>query len=123
MSSEKLSYPLTKVDETSYIEGYWRSSYEKNYPFPKPTDQPVDSDFLSALKDMMSTNQCNLYRGFSFCRLCNECNGSGEYQVTGTLDNLRVQFTFPDGILHYYTEHNVQPSKEFKKFVLDNSKP
>lgn len=134
--------PLTIVGENKYIEGYWfeEDSYKgKHYPFPKSTDIKVNDGFLQKLKNIMDKCKCNQcdglgfdesgsdcehcqesnykytkYLGFSSCRICNEHNGIAEYTI---IDN-GIEFTFPSGILHYYEDHNVQPSTKFYDFVM-----
>lgn len=71
-------YPLTKLDNNNFIEGYWSSvqSYEgdedENYPFPQATDIPVDNEFLTKLNNVIKQHECDKigYFGFSCCRLC-----------------------------------------------------
>jgi hypothetical protein len=37
----------------------------------------------------------------------------------GKLNGEHVKFIVPEGLRHYYTEHNVQPSKEFYQFITE----
>lgn len=122
-------YPLTKLKDNSFVEGYWfsnDSNESKHYPFPKATSEPVDPNFIDKLETIMSfgltgsskqtDNRVTIesYFGSSECRLCGCSNGSQEF----TLVNNGTTFRVPNGILHYYKDHNVQPSYEFYQFVL-----
>ena len=118
-----MSSPLTKVSDTEYVEGYWYSEDKdyKLYPKPLPTNNPVDPIFLSKLKLITSSIENGkvgsfvYYRGFSPCRLCDyKYNGAKEYKFT--LDG--ITYRYPEGLLHYYEKHNVQPSKEFYDVVM-----
>ena len=44
-------------------------------------------------------------------------NGNKEYSYTIK----DITFYIPEGLRHYYTEHNVHPSDKFRKFVEDVS--
>jgi len=133
------SYPLTKISSTQFIEGYWRphvtrSNEEDNdseaYPFPVNSGKEVDKDFLVKLGKIMNiinydektidttgkiTLSCLQYKGYSFCRLCdNNKNGSSDY----ILKKGNHRYTFPQGVMHYYKEHHVQPSDEFYELIM-----
>ena len=112
-----LSYPLTKISDNEYIEGYWFQSVytDKLYPFPKSTTEKVDVAFIEALQKTTDNiaNNITHYCGFSSCRLCKSHNGNKEYSITKN----GILFRYPEGLIHYYTEHNVQPSKEFYDFI------
>lgn len=122
-------YPLTKVSEMEYIEGYWYDSDypEKLYPFPKETDIMVDYEFLEKLDKVMQHmwvdrfklggSNCVVrdYMGYSKCRLCGINNGSEEYETKYK----NIIYKFPGGIKHYYEKHNVHPSKEFMEFIMN----
>jgi hypothetical protein len=110
-------YPLTKKNVNEYVEGYWFNSNDEQrlLPFPKKTDVNVDTDFLEKLEITMSKYKPIMYFGPSGCRICNEYCGSLEYVI----NNDNVKFIFPEGIMHYYKEHNVQPSTEFKNFIMN----
>lgn len=111
--------PLSKIDDNNFIEGYWGTTSifynERKYPLPIVTDVAVDGIFLKKLEKVMANNICENFFGSSNCRVCGEKNGCGEY----TLVNGVVKFTVPEGIMHYYTVHNVHPSEEFYEFVMD----
>ena len=112
-------YPLTTKDG-SFIEGYWFSDdicspEAHNYPFPKETNIQVDENFLKKLSSITKewANE-KRYFGFSSCRICKKNNGSLEY----LLEKDGQTFRYPEGLLHYYVEHCVQPSSEFYDFVM-----
>jgi hypothetical protein len=127
-------YPLTKIREGHYVEGYWYAGTdaevslvvdgqkltcdmrEYQLPFPKQTETAVNEKFLQKLLEVQTAPSCKKedYFGFSGCRLCHKANGGTEYSVT----NNGQTFTFPSGLIHYYEEHNVQPSKEFYDFIM-----
>ena len=120
--SSPISYPLTKISDNKFIEGYWQTKSEClccngiKYPFPKSSDIKVDADFLYKLDTILAESDLvkkNEYFGSSECRLCKNSNGCTEY----TIKHNNMQFTFPSGLIHYYMIHNVQPSDEFKLFI------
>jgi hypothetical protein len=118
----KSNYPLTKIDENNFIEGYWFSddlySDNINYPFPiSEKNKNVSEDFLTKLHYLCNTlgNIKKDYQGGSQCRLCNEHCGGSEYKIKKN----DITFTFPNGIFHYYECHNVMPSNEFLQFIMD----
>jgi hypothetical protein len=122
------NYPLTKVNDKEYIEGYWFSNYIDNNKYPKPlaTDIKVDQKFIEKLKKMMNdienkkiNSQHMHYRGYSYCRLCSTAtfllhNGTTEYIFY--VDD--IKYRFPEGLIHYYVYHNVQPSAEFYNVIM-----
>lgn len=113
-------YPLTHNKDGSFTEGYWFEDYKydekaSKLPFPKTTNIPVDLKFLEKLQQILPICNSVGYCGYSLCRLCNKGNGDSEYD----LSYHDQHFRFPEGLIHYYTEHNVQPSAEFVKFVMN----
>jgi hypothetical protein len=62
------------------------------------------------------TENANEYLGSSYCRLC-DLNFNGNKELKLIKDN--ITFTFPEGLIHYYIQHNVEPSNEFKEFILN----
>lgn len=129
------NYPLTKINDKEYIEGYWKDIYHYNspgskYPFPPvplkgATD--VDAKFLDKIKNIIKDGKIkkdeddkhpvliHQYLGSSTCRLCDCSNGNEEYEVT---NDEGINFKFPSGLMHYYIEHKVQPSREFYDFIM-----
>ena len=115
-------YPLTKISENKFIEGYWfpleptDKDYDISYPKPISSIEPISIDFtnkLILLTNTVATTES--YYGSSTCRLCQCSNGSEEH----TLIFQEVQFIYPSGLIHYYKDHNVHPSKEFYNFVMN----
>jgi hypothetical protein len=106
-------------------EGYGYSECSPDYPMPLQTDVPVRQDFLDNLEILLGlmlepdqewSVSLNNYMGHSSCRLYDkDNNGSAEY----TISNNNVTFNVPCGIFHYYKDHNVQPSDDFLKFVMN----
>lgn len=116
-------YPLTKVSDNEFIEGYWfpdedpsDTDYDISYPKPLATNNPVPIEFINKLQLLTDTEaKKDSFWGSSSCRLCHCANGADEYTLTSN----NLKYIYPSGLMHYYTEHNVQPSKEFYNFVMD----
>lgn len=111
-------YPLTKLSDNKYVEGYWFNSISEQtstFPFPKETEKIVDINFLNKLKNCMSILKKIDYCGPSMCRICKQCNGNIEYEL---IEN-DVKYLFPEGVMHYYQDHNVQPSDEFYALIMN----
>ena len=123
-ATPKPGSPLYKVSDTAYVEGYWASLHpeydtentREKYNLPISTKMPVDPKFLSKLKKIMIKHESSAvsFRGLSDCRVCSKMNGSKEF----TLTNSQISFTFPEGIIHYYKDHGVQPSDKFHDFIV-----
>lgn len=121
-----ISYPLTKVSDTEFIEGYWQDYNEcgccnhLKYPYPINSGIHVDAVFLQNLEHIKKYCKVDYYFGSSFCRLCEAGVGGSEYSFKSDGKTYR----FPEGIIHYYTAHNVQPSDEFmeavEQYIVDN---
>ncbi len=127
--SEISNYPLTKINNNSFIEGYWMSNDEfkiihynndKNidtlYPYPLETNN-IDNDFIYELNNLISKCEKKSFLGPSNCRICNQPNGNSEYMFTVNNNS----FIFPEGYLHYIKKHGIVPSKEFKMAVLNKN--
>ena len=62
--SNSSSYPLTKISEDEYVEGYWISktrkyitpTSEQKYPFPKEGTIDVDNEFLTKLDAIIKSS-------------------------------------------------------------------
>jgi len=136
------NYPLTKIDEKNYAEGYWingqwcnqtkiwiKNNNEINneinnenimYPTPKPDIEAVSKEFIDKLKKLCETvffnTNINLksYMGNSYCRICGCENKNKEYHFKSG----DITFKMPEGMFHYYINHNIHPSKEFYDFVM-----
>lgn len=121
-----ISCPLTKVSDTEFIEGYWQEYNEcgccnkLKYPYPVNSGICVDPVFLQNLEHIKKYCKVDYYFGASFCRLCETAVGGSEYSFKSDGKTYR----FPEGIVHYYSQHNVQPSDEFmeavEQYVVDN---
>lgn len=112
------TYPLTKVSDSEFIEGYWfpSSSSDKDYPSPNVTNIPVDKIFLNKISLLTNKHAKELhYNGYSKCRICDCKNGNVEY----VLEKDGIKFRYPQGLTHYYEMHKVQPSKEFFDFIIN----
>lgn len=107
-------------------EGHWYSKREPHFPMPVHSDTPhpqkqeiLDTyDFLMSMPifDYTEANDwanghVKGYRGWSSCRCCQKHNGSREY-------NYR-DWAWPEGFRHYIADHNVIPTKDFLKEVLN----
>jgi hypothetical protein len=123
--------------EWSTIALHWIDDPNSNLPFPKPEKNEKDRDFINQLswimahikrckKAIKSEKNCagkkliddfgfdfESHLGNSKCRLCGNDNGNGEF----LLKKEEIIFRFPEGIHHYYEDHNVKPSSEFSNFV------
>jgi hypothetical protein len=115
-------YPLTKISETKFIEGYWfpnepsDADYDTLYPKPKNSAEPVPANFIEKLEFLTNTKaKKESFMGSSICRICECANGGDEY----TLVQQGTEFVYPSGLMHYYKDHNIQPSKEFYHFVMN----
>jgi hypothetical protein len=100
-------------NDTIHAEGYWYSDNEPWFPMPQPyLGLWLARDrFISKLKNLQLSAAETRYRGMSLCRLCKCVNGSSDFTAG--------DWTWPSGLLHYVENHNVRPSVEFEKFVLD----
>lgn len=135
IQTNNIFYPLTKINDNEFIEGYWITGYwceetnkwienidNTNYPKPESSNESISEEFIDKLKQLFNSEfthsniNCSSFMGYSECRLCGCCNGNSEYKLKNQ-DN--ITFTVPEGIIHYYKEHNVQPSKEFYDFVMN----
>ena len=54
------------------------------------------------------------YHGDSWCRVCNCRNGSHDYY--------RESFKYPEGYIHYITEHGIVPPRELIEAALEAAK-
>lgn len=100
------------MKKTKY-EGYWSSKEEPHFPTPVHNDKPfIDKDLVvEKIISVQSKLVERAYKGSSFCRCCGEKNGNGEFSHKGWI--------WPQGFLHYVIKHNVEPTKEFKKYILN----
>lgn len=114
-------YPLTKISDSKFIEGYWfptnpsDKDFDIGYPKPICQTKTVDINFINKFKLLNKKAESKSYFGSSNCRICNRVNGSNEF----ISKNDSIEFTYPEGLFHYYEDHNVHPSDEFYNFVMD----
>ncbi len=84
-----------------------------NLHFPMPIANSFNpkfkESFLEKLKKVECLSNRVSYMGQSDCRLCNNKNGSVEYE--------NGPWVWPSGYVHYIRDHNVAPSMDFYKFI------
>lgn len=97
------------------IEGYWWSTREPHFPKPEHSKIPFENknDIVNKLKAVQSNRRVRMthFKGISTCRCCKAANGSGEYS--------HKNWKWPEGLLHYIEVHNVKPSEQFIKEILN----
>jgi len=136
------SYPLTKINETYFLEGFWTNGFfckyynrffmnnecgnywikcknKQNitYPYPISSKIKIPDIFMNKFEQIINDTNIIIKDKInkSQCRLCGCENGSKEY----TLQKNNITFIVPEGIKHYYNDHCVHPSKEFYFFVMN----
>lgn len=156
------NYPLTKISDTEFVEGYWYNNQSddketRQYPFPKPEahlQRKNHDQFINKLKQLVDNKNVFVFSGMfgydesgekeykqisdgtqikfvhcmggSWCRLCqNSCNCDHEDKTTkrlggteGIIVKNNITYRFPEGVLHYYKDHDVQPSQEFFDLIM-----
>ena len=112
----KWSNPFTQKSDMLAYEGYWFSKSNENelYPIPISSKEQVDKEFLDKLDKKIITLNYDQNMGGSECRLCDKITGGDEYYFTHN----NMQIRFPNGLVHYYKEHNVHPSQEFYDIIM-----
>lgn len=105
-------------------EGFWWSKTEPHLPKPIALDYKWKgrAAFLKALRNVEARIDNDKYRrcrvshmkGWSNCRICEQKNGSTEYNLTV----LESTWEWPVGLLHYVERHNVRPSQSFIDFIM-----
>ena len=85
--------------------GYWYSKYEPQCPMPvenSASEEQVKQQ-LEIFQQFNSGEDEVFYRGWSRCRICEEVNGSSEFEkyVNGE------KYGIPSGLKHYIEDHNV----------------
>lgn len=97
-------------------EGFWYSIHEPTLPMPIPNQDPNPSEFIDKYiqvqNDLRSRGLMKMFKGLSPCRICGCKNGCIEFRIPD-------KWYFPIGLLHYLRDHNVRPSKEFERFIMD----
>jgi hypothetical protein len=59
----------------------------------------------------------SFYLGYSKCRICDENNGSSEFELTIKSNN--DIWVWPQGLVHYYKTHSVIPSRAFYDMIME----
>jgi hypothetical protein len=89
--------------------GYWKANVSEtsNYPYPVAnTGSKDDCELALALINVIERSATKIgYRGFSTCRICNQINGSQEYQA----GDMNFRMAMPAGYRHYIEDHKVMP--------------
>ena len=110
----RLDEPGAFEAEDIKFEGFWRARLDEESELAWPVsarDWPERSTFLSALTAVEATTERVGYRGFSMCRLCG-CRNGHESLTLG-------HWEWPTGFRHYVEAHDVRPSEEFVKFIME----
>jgi hypothetical protein len=111
--------PNNKMNNTKI--GFWKSGSEpeseSELPSPIISDNIYGDDFIKKCNEWSNVSvslydpRVVHYMGYSNCRICGELNGTKEFTYGG--------FTFPSGIFHYVTEHNIEIDEEFVQMILN----
>jgi hypothetical protein len=125
-SDKTMSKSTTFIETTTYVgEGFWRDSLDQPsslpYPHPHPQRQPGLDDFLRKLVQVEAGCLTEDSKApSSICCLCDvETSADNfDYVLIRTGD---LEVRWPMGLRHYYLEHNVVPSKEFRAIIMGTS--
>jgi hypothetical protein len=119
---EKFFDIMTKpetLDKSKYIQiGFWRSSDGKNFKDCPTIQEYTDYHWYGKEKEnvikylSLKHTVDGAYMGYSNCRVCGKINGNEEY-TDG-------KYVWPEGYLHYITEHNVIPPYSFILWCVEN---
>jgi hypothetical protein len=103
-------------------EGYWYADNKHDENYPKIESQinkiKINQEFLDQLKIVSKFGYWYSWMGYSSCRLCVKDN-NGDSDII-THDD---KYKFPSGLIHYFENHNVHPTKEFYDYVINYIKP
>ena len=131
--------PKSQSEENIFFEGYWakdqnpaKDEYKGKYPWPVPSSFPEKQVFLENLAEierhlysLQDQSRGNFeekyvisYRGLSECRLCNKLNGSKEFVLKNSGQNIN----WPEGYQHYVKDHDIKPSDKFLQIVMNFKK-
>lgn len=117
-----------QIPNHHHKEGFWYSEHEPYYPKPVSSSRSVDPAFLARLESVLAIGhlpfaeqdaihnaKIDHFKGSSCCRLCGRKNGSQTFNCKRN----GATWSFPQGIIHYYKDHHVQPSEPFRMFIMD----
>lgn len=119
-----IAFDREKMSDVAHhkVEGYWAKNHDdkSQFPFPKSHDEPFigQDEFVESLRKIEDSKSVKVesQKGSSPCRFGDRAaNGSQEYSVK--LKDTEVHW--PEGYLHYVVDHNVIPSREFFRFVIN----
>lgn len=93
-------------------EGFFYCGKGSQLPKPVARDKPWKGkkEFLRKLLVIERHAITKHFKGKSRCRICKCDNGSVEFQYG--------EWHWPNGLLHYVSEHNYKPCLPFLEFVL-----
>jgi len=91
--------------------GFWADFTHSSWPDPKElVDQNIDARERQEVADYLARGIVHeVYRGWSYCRFCDEQNGSADLS-DGT-------YLWPEGLAHYVREHDVWLPGQFTAHV------
>lgn len=93
-------------------EGYWYSAKSPHLPQPLVRTRPFKgkTEFLAALDEVEAKARRRQFKSFSTCRVCDCDNGRADY--------IYREWEWPSGYRHYVADHNVEPTDEFRTFIM-----
>lgn len=109
--------------------GHWYSQYSPEFPMPVHSDEahPHKAQILEAYDTLLASpifeygssswdsEYVRAYRGISSCRCCKGTSrvsvGNKEYRYNG--------WVWPEGFRHYIDVHNIIPTEDFLKEILN----
>lgn len=119
--------PQTFVETPEYVgEGFWRDSLSQPSPLPfpqaHPHRQPGCDSFLKKLS-LVEGSICLTEPSKGFSSICCLCD---QDTADPNLDFVLVRsgekdVRWPMGLKHYYEEHHIVPSKEFRAIIMTAS--
>ena len=102
--------------------GFWKNTRAQGVEAPAPwskqyNDLPIENSatagnatYVQRLKALQRHVVPTQYLGGSYCRICEQYNGSAEYEFVG--------FVWPSGYMHYLEDHNVACDPVFAAFLM-----
>lgn len=109
------SYPY-RPGKSHNSEGMWSGDYGVDgMPIPIPGDKEVDADFITKVLEIQSEAEVTEYLGISMCKICGKSTKMNVYH--SLLGDGKI-WEWPELLTHYYTEHQVQPSREFVNAIF-----